>query len=191
MSYRTFKRVLGETSLERKCRFLFGTSLLLLILSSFLWCGRETERIIYDKPRSNSRHLVGSVLLKLHAEKLEADPNQRLLIEEMTSDLEDLVYEGVFIALEDVHRPHVLYPGDNLAEREILLDLKRRYDEHLETVLSKTPSKPGEGVPMGSKSTKRTKARCRFPKTGNSMPKANTITTSRCIGKRAASVAIN
>ena len=31
MSYRSFKRVLGETSLERKCRILFGVSLLLLI----------------------------------------------------------------------------------------------------------------------------------------------------------------
>lgn len=35
MSYRSFKRVLGETSLERKCRFLFGACLLLLITSSF------------------------------------------------------------------------------------------------------------------------------------------------------------
>ena len=26
MSYRAFKRLLGETSLERKCRFLFGTA---------------------------------------------------------------------------------------------------------------------------------------------------------------------
>jgi hypothetical protein len=35
MSYRTFKRLLGETSLERKCRFLFGGGLLLLVSGSF------------------------------------------------------------------------------------------------------------------------------------------------------------
>ena len=35
MSYRTVKRLLGETSLERKCRYLFGGGLLLLIVASF------------------------------------------------------------------------------------------------------------------------------------------------------------
>ena len=38
MSYRAFKRLLGETSLERKCRFLFGAFILLLIAGSF-WLG--------------------------------------------------------------------------------------------------------------------------------------------------------
>ncbi len=37
MSYRSLKRVLGETSLERKCRFLFGACLLMLITGSFWW----------------------------------------------------------------------------------------------------------------------------------------------------------
>ena len=31
MSYRSLKRVLGETSLERKCRLLFGVCLFVLI----------------------------------------------------------------------------------------------------------------------------------------------------------------
>ena len=35
MSYRTFKRAIGETSLERKCRLLFGACLLILISLSF------------------------------------------------------------------------------------------------------------------------------------------------------------
>ena len=34
MSYRTIKRLLGETSLERKCRLLFGGGLLLLECAS-------------------------------------------------------------------------------------------------------------------------------------------------------------
>ena len=46
MSYRTFKRVLGETSLERKCRLLFGASLLILILTTFLLVEHETYEII-------------------------------------------------------------------------------------------------------------------------------------------------
>ena len=41
MSYRTIKRLLGETSLERKCRFLFGGALLLLIT---IWTVRRVTR---------------------------------------------------------------------------------------------------------------------------------------------------
>ena len=47
MSYRAFKRLLGETSLERKCRFLFGAFILLLITSSFWYYARETEHLAY------------------------------------------------------------------------------------------------------------------------------------------------
>jgi signal transduction histidine kinase len=43
MSYRAFKRLLGETSLERKCRFLFGAFILFLITGSFLLYARQTE----------------------------------------------------------------------------------------------------------------------------------------------------
>ena len=43
MSYRTMKRLLGETSLERKCRFLFGGGLMLLITGSFYFYYRLTE----------------------------------------------------------------------------------------------------------------------------------------------------
>ena len=48
MSYRTFKRVLGETSLERKCRWWFGISLAVLLTLSFTWYGRRTDEIVYD-----------------------------------------------------------------------------------------------------------------------------------------------
>ena len=48
MSYRAFKRLLGETSLERKCRFLMGTGSLVLITASFWFYARQTERIAYE-----------------------------------------------------------------------------------------------------------------------------------------------
>jgi two-component system sensor histidine kinase BarA len=48
MSYRTFKRVLGETSLERKCRWWFGVSLAVLLTLSFTWYGRRTDQIVKD-----------------------------------------------------------------------------------------------------------------------------------------------
>src|SRR5713101_603689 len=47
MSYRAFKHLLGETSLERKCRFLFGAGILLLLTASFWWYAHQTESLAY------------------------------------------------------------------------------------------------------------------------------------------------
>ena len=58
MSYRSLKRVLGETSLERKCRLLFGACLLLLITASFWWYGSRTENIVYRQNSERGRLLV-------------------------------------------------------------------------------------------------------------------------------------
>jgi signal transduction histidine kinase len=48
MSYRSIKRLLGETSLERKCRFLFGAATLLLISGSLGWYAWNTEDLVAD-----------------------------------------------------------------------------------------------------------------------------------------------
>ena len=71
MSYRSIKRVLGETSLERKCRFLFGACLLLLITASFWWYGSQTEKMVYQQNRNTGRLLVDQVMLIKHWESLE------------------------------------------------------------------------------------------------------------------------
>ena len=34
MSYRTLKRLMGETNLERKCRFILGVGLFLLVVNA-------------------------------------------------------------------------------------------------------------------------------------------------------------
>jgi signal transduction histidine kinase len=78
MSYRTFKRLLGETSLERKCRFLFGGGLLLLITLSFYVYGKLTSGLVEDKDQITGRLLVMPIILKKHWEwseqnKIETD----------------------------------------------------------------------------------------------------------------------
>jgi signal transduction histidine kinase len=62
MSYRAFKRLLGETSLERKCRFLFGTFIFLLIFGSFLLYARQTEHLAYDQITTTCRLLVVQIV---------------------------------------------------------------------------------------------------------------------------------
>lgn len=62
MSYKAFKRLLGETSLERKCRFLFGGFILALMTGSFWLYARQTEHIAYDQLPTTSRLLVNHIL---------------------------------------------------------------------------------------------------------------------------------
>ena len=71
MSYRSFKRVLGETSLERKCRFLFGACLLVLIAGSFWWYGSRNEDLVYANTRDTAKHLVDAVMLQRHWMKMD------------------------------------------------------------------------------------------------------------------------
>src|SRR3954471_1809081 len=62
MSYRAFKRLLGETSLERKCRFLFGGFILVLISGSFWLYARQTEHLAYDQLKTTCRLLVVQIV---------------------------------------------------------------------------------------------------------------------------------
>jgi signal transduction histidine kinase len=72
MSYRDFKRLLGETSLERKCHLLLGAGSLLLIVASFLTYSRLTERVAYNATTTSGRLLVPLILRNLHDEELES-----------------------------------------------------------------------------------------------------------------------
>src|SRR6266536_1807063 len=69
MSYRAFKRLLGETSLERKCRFLFGAATLLLISLSFWIYANRTEHLAYDQTTTTCRVLLTPILERHHVEK--------------------------------------------------------------------------------------------------------------------------
>jgi len=98
MSYRTLKRLLGETSLERKIRFLFGASLLLLITGSFWWYGTRTEKIVNAQAdRSRARENVNYVLLRHHLMHLETDKSWRRAQESLADMLQAQDYQWKFI----------------------------------------------------------------------------------------------
>jgi two-component system, NarL family, sensor histidine kinase BarA len=71
MSYRTVKRLLGETSLERKCRFLFGGGLLLLISASFYVYAHMTAELVYEQNPRQAQRLTYSIMLEKHIKALE------------------------------------------------------------------------------------------------------------------------
>ena len=58
VSYRSFKHLLGETSLERKCRFIFGLGILVLVSGSFFWYGQKTESLVLKQTTQTARMLV-------------------------------------------------------------------------------------------------------------------------------------
>jgi two-component system sensor histidine kinase BarA len=68
MSYRAFKRLFGETNLERKCRFLLGAGTLLLVTASFMLHARLTEHLAYDQTVTTSRLLVDAIFSEVHLE---------------------------------------------------------------------------------------------------------------------------
>jgi signal transduction histidine kinase len=71
MSYRAFKRLLGETSLERKCRFLFGAGILVLITLSFWLYAYLTEQLAYNQAVTTCRLLVYPILAQHHVPYLK------------------------------------------------------------------------------------------------------------------------
>ncbi len=70
MSYRSFKHLLGETSLERKCRFIFGLGIWVLVSGSFFWYGNKTESLVRTQTTQTARMLVNPTLLNIHFKKL-------------------------------------------------------------------------------------------------------------------------
>ncbi|HEX3726147.1 MAG TPA: HAMP domain-containing sensor histidine kinase [Pirellulales bacterium] len=99
MSYRSLKRVLGESSLERKCRWLFGVCLLVLITGSFWFYGRSTEKLVYESMRESARGLVETIIVMQHTRlwQKEDDDRYAALVEDVRKGLASRDYRWEFI----------------------------------------------------------------------------------------------
>lgn len=74
MSYRGLTKAIGETSLERKCRLLFGACLLPLIAASFWWSAQQTNTLVETQARTTGEALAIAALVELHMTSQEEDP---------------------------------------------------------------------------------------------------------------------
>ncbi len=120
MSYQSFKRVMGETSLERKCRFLFGACLLLLITGSFLFYGQSTAKIVEAKRRERGQLLVDTINMAIHWKELETDDEFRqTVVAKMTAEMGSQEYEWRGIRPEDNHPNAEQKPRSDF-ERDLL-----------------------------------------------------------------------
>ena len=88
MSYRTFKRLLGETSLERKCRFLFGGGLLLLVSGSFYSYNLLTAGLVQDQNLMTGRMMIQPLVQRWHWAYQEGkNPEFQSIIERFSDEL--------------------------------------------------------------------------------------------------------
>jgi two-component system, NarL family, sensor histidine kinase BarA len=115
MSYRVFKRLLGETDLERKCRFLLGAGILLLMTLSFWGYARQTEGLAYDQMATSGRLLVPPILAREHLE-----PDRRDAINAVQQQSErtwpDALSKYKYKVLKpDAHQPEQKPEGDEVA----------------------------------------------------------------------------
>jgi signal transduction histidine kinase len=109
MSYRAFKRLLGETSLERKCRWLLGAGVLLLMTGSFWVYAKQTEDLAYEQLESTGRALLPSIVARLHVKgdlASAVDRFQESAEGQWPSTLKDYKYDVLIPnAQDDQHRP--------------------------------------------------------------------------------------
>jgi hypothetical protein len=128
MAYRSIKRVIGETSLERKCRFLFGACLSILLFVTFWWVEHIAEDLVKGTAIRKGNYLVDMSLLRYHWELWEPNEGMRELAQEMYRDLQTEKYDYHILSLED--RQLTELPQDD-AERKIVLELKERLHKRM------------------------------------------------------------
>ena len=86
MSYRTIKRLLGETGLEFKFRMLFATGLLILLTGSFYSYSQMTLEVVRSQQRERAQLLIGQNIISLHW-KETMDREWSEVISKLTYDL--------------------------------------------------------------------------------------------------------
>ena len=91
ISYRALKKLIGESSLERKCRFLFGFALLFLITASFWLYASRTRRLIEYQQLLRAQDMVSRVLPLVHYPKLitatvNAEPTSPVTVENKVTE---------------------------------------------------------------------------------------------------------
>lgn len=117
MSYRSFKHLLGETSLERKCRFIFGGGILVLVTLSFYFYGQKTESLVIAQTNQAARQRVGAFLNKLHIKNSS--------MEEFKSVIDN--FSDEFTSMDELksEEPHIIKPFSTVPKYQPQDDFER------------------------------------------------------------------
>jgi len=154
--YRSLKRVLGESNLERKCRTLFGICIGGLIILAFWWVDRVSEGLIEDTAQSKGRDLVRYALFDLHWQfwtGRDEGPARQKTVETTNKDFAQEKYDVRILSLDDARKSEIEIGAVHVAEgneREILLQLKKEAEASLMRLpQAASPKTPPGTVPKG------------------------------------------
>ena len=148
MAQQSWRRVLGETSLERKCRLLFGFWLTLLISGAFWGVEKVSSDLILKNTRTTARDVVDIALLKPHFNYWETREDKQGfadLLGEQLARTDGRNNHEVIVQDEDSKPkqiPNVRIPG-NALEVNILEQLEKMLDERREAELTQSQVEEG------------------------------------------------
>ncbi len=146
MSYRSFKHLLGETSLERKCRFIFGGGILVLVTISFYWYGLKTESLVIAQTNQTARMLAHMKVSSTHNRDFVGKSETAAFLSRISDDLMSIDDLPKYQA--DVIRPDMM-PADPY-ERSVLARFLKSASAEGTFQKAGTPTKPnafGDGTP--------------------------------------------
>ena len=157
MAYHSIKRVIGETSLERKCRFLFVLCLSLLLFAAFSMVEHIAENLVKETAIRKARDLVDHSLVRYHWETWDSDRSRpgrndmQELVRELARDLGSVSYNWRIIGLD--RQPQVdlgdkVYLPESATEEEILRELQLEFREQLTSMTDSQVGEPGEDAPL-------------------------------------------
>lgn len=136
--YRSLKRVLGETNLERKCRMIFGICVTALIVLAFWSAGQNAAGLIRDTANHKGRDLVRLVLFRIHWQwwtRQYEGGKYFETVERLNQSLTQEAYQHRIISLdpktESISPVRLVFPPGDAVEEQIVQQLKQRYEEQL------------------------------------------------------------
>lgn len=129
MSYRAFKRLLGETSLERKCRWLLGAGVLFLMSGSFWVYAQQTEDLAYEQLETTGRTLLSHIVARIHVkgeQQQAVEDFQKLSESHWPSTLKNFKYRILKLnAQSPQNKPE---PEDNGSMQKLMADVQLNED---------------------------------------------------------------
>ncbi len=164
MSYRSIKRVLGETSLERKCRLLFGGCLLLLISGTFWGVDRIAGNLVMTNTRNHGHDLIDIIMIKVHSLRFETRGSAEIVenpevrtkrewLQEIIVDFEesqDYRYEIVTLDpnywLNLISTRLAAKPQDEV-ERQLLTELDEKFKQQKDQLMLDAEAPPAKMTP--------------------------------------------
>ena len=160
MSYRSIKRVFGESNLERKILVLACICLFLLIGTSYFLVNRITERSIWGNTERRALQMYFLDLFKIHMdnnftkEPKNADDATREMSEAMkqfAATLKGSAYESEFLTLTDDGNLNSMKPNIATDPKvvNILRDLVPRARQQQETWLNSITALPSNSQMQG------------------------------------------